>query len=139
MLSRFTAVTSCRLDTGITTRKSDITVQIFQLMLSVPIGCCGFFSISVSLSVFVFEIGTLSVKLTFFFFFWRLVVSGHLGLQQQGNRTVGESREIPNRVVVMVVVMVIVVVVVEVASVREVTGVTFCRRSGNDAVQRHSL
>ena len=43
MSSQFTAVTSCRLDTGITTRKSDITVQIFQLMLFVPTGCCGFF------------------------------------------------------------------------------------------------
>ena len=133
MSSQFTAVASCRLDTGITTRKSDIAVQIFQLtiMLSVPIGCYGFFSISVWLSVSVLKIA-LSVKLSFFF--WSLVVGGHLGLQQ-GNRTVGESQAIP----VLVVVVFVVVVVVVVASVRSATWVTFCRRSRNDAVQRHSL
>ena len=137
MSSQFTAVRSCRLDTRITTRKSDIAVQIFQLtiMLSVTIGWFGFVLFFGFGLIFACSFFSLPAKLSFFFS-PVFVVSGHLGLQGNGTPLLVEA---PAVVVKASVLVMVVVSVVAAASVRLATGVTVCRHSGNDAVHRHNL
>jgi len=120
--SRFTTVTSCRLDTRITARKLDIAVQIFQLaiMLSVPIGWCRFFfdfGLAFYLGVGIFFVGEIV------FLFSVLAFCGHLHHQCK------QTARVPQVIPVVAkgsVPMVVVVTVVVAASVRSATGISFC-------------